>query len=278
MRMLIVDDEIFSRDAVIESIDWCKYGLEVSGTSTGEDALEKMSADPAEILMTDIRMPGMDGLQLIEELHSRDIWPGIIVLSSFNEFDLVRSAMRLGAEDYLFKPTMMPDDILDAVLKVKERYEERIISADYRNKKERESEGSLLERTARQVIAERRKSQKKNGNNERLKREVREALEYIAGHLGDSELFLSKVASHVGMSKTYFSKLFKESIGETFIIYVTGLRMECAKRLYLETDMKVYEIAELVGYSDWHYFYSLYRKTFGHSLSREKSGVIPEEK
>ena len=269
LRMLIVDDEIFSRDAVMESIDWYKYGLEVSGTATGEEALERMSADPAEILMTDIRMPGMDGLQLIAELHRRDIWPGIIVLSSFNEFDLVRSAMRLGAEDYLFKPTMMPDDILDAVLKVKKRYEDRAVQGGYREN--RENDGSLLERTVRQVIAERRKTQEKSGNNERLKREVREALEYIAGHLGDRELLLSKVAAHVGMSKTYFSRLFKESMGETFVNYVTGLRMECARRLYLETDMKVYEIAELVGYSDWHYFYSLYRKTFGHSLSREKN-------
>ena len=269
MRMLIVDDEIFSRDAVMESIDWYKYGLEVSGTATGEEALERMSADPAEILMTDIRMPGMDGLQLIAELHRRDIWPGIIVLSSFNEFDLVRSAMQLGAEDYLFKPTMMPDDILDAVLKVKKRYEDRAVQGGYREN--RENDGSLLERTVRQVIAERRKTQEKSGNNERLKREVREALEYIAGHLGDRELLLSKVAAHVGMSKTYFSRLFKESMGETFVNYVTGLRMECARRLYLETDMKVYEIAELVGYSDWHYFYSLYRKTFGHSLSREKN-------
>lgn len=269
LRMLIVDDEIFSRDAVMESIDWYKYGLEVFGTATGEEALERMSADPAEILMTDIRMPGMDGLQLIAELHRRDIWPGIIVLSSFNEFDLVRSAMRLGAEDYLFKPTMMPDDILDAVLKVKKRYEDRAVQGGYREN--RKNDGSLLERTVRQVIAERRKAQEKSGNNERLKREVREALEYIAGHLGDRELLLSKVAAHVGMSKTYFSRLFKESMGETFVNYVTGLRMECARRLYLETDMKVYEIAELVGYSDWHYFYSLYRKTFGHSLSREKN-------
>ena len=269
LRMLIVDDEIFSRDAVMESIDWYKYGLEVFGTATGEEALERMSADPVEILMTDIRMPGMDGLQLIAELHRRDIWPGIIVLSSFNEFDLVRSAMRLGAEDYLFKPTMMPDDILDAVLKVKKRYEDRAVQGGYREN--RENDGSLLERTVRQVIAERRKTQEKSGNNERLKREVREALEYIAGHLGDRELLLSKVAAHVGMSKTYFSRLFKESMGETFVNYVTGLRMECARRLYLETDMKVYEIAELVGYSDWHYFYSLYRKTFGHSLSREKN-------
>ena len=269
LRMLIVDDEIFSRDAVMESIDWYKYGLEVFGTATGEEALERMSADPAEILMTDIRMPGMDGLQLIAELHRRDIWPGIIVLSSFNEFDLVRSAMRLGAEDYLFKPTMMPDDILDAVLKVKKRYEDRAVQGGYREN--RKNDGSLLERTVRQVIAERRKAKEKSGNNERLKREVREALEYIAGHLGDRELLLSKVAAHVGMSKTYFSRLFKESMGETFVNYVTGLRMECARRLYLETDMKVYESAELVGYSDWHYFYSLYRKTFGHSLSREKN-------
>ena len=268
MRMLIVDDEVFARDAVVDSVEWWKYGLDVSGASSGEEALEMMEACPADILMTDIKMPGMDGLQLIEEVHRKRMTPGIIVLSSFNEFDLVRSAMRLGAEDYLFKPTMMPEDILDAVLKVKRRYEERTKKEKGKERKSGNDEvHTLLQKITRDVIEER---MRRTEQDERLKREVGEALNYIAGHLGDKDLSLSKVALHVGMSKTYFSKIFKEEAGENFINYITGLRMESARRLYLRSDLKVYEIAEMLGYSDWHYFYNLYKKSFGHSLSREK--------
>lgn len=240
MWMLIVDDEAFAREAVIESVDWGQYGLEVKGVSSAAEALAFMCVQKVDILMTDIKMPQKDGLELIEEVHGKGLWPGIIVLSSFNEFDLVRNAMQLGAEDYLFKPSMMPRDILDAVLKVKDR----------RSRKHEYASG--------------------RGVQEVQKREMQKAVEYIGEHLGDKDLSLSVVSDHVGMSRNYFSKIFKESMGENFVNYVTRLRMEYARELYLGSDRKIYEIAEMVGYADWHYFYNLYRKTFGHSLSYEK--------
>ncbi len=240
MWMLIVDDEAFAREAVIESVDWGQYGLEVKGVSSAAEALAFMCVQKVDILMTDIKMPQKDGLELIEEVHGKGLKPGIIVLSSFNEFDLVRNAMRLGAEDYLFKPSMMPRDILDAVLKVKDR----------RSRKHEYAPG--------------------RGVQEVQKREMQKAVEYIGEHLGDKDLSLSVVSDHVGMSRNYFSKIFKESMGENFVNYVTRLRMEYARELYLGSDRKIYEIAEMVGYADWHYFYNLYRKTFGHSLSYEK--------
>lgn len=240
MWMLIVDDEAFAREAVIESVDWGQYGLEVKGVSSAAEALAFMCVQKVDILMTDIKMPQKDGLELIEEVHGKGLKPGIIVLSSFNEFDLVRNAMRLGAEDYLFKPSMMPRDILDAVLKVKDR------------------------RSGKHECVPGR------GVQEVQKREMQKAVEYIGEHLGDKDLSLSVVSDHVGMSRNYFSKIFKESMGENFVNYVTRLRMEYARELYLGSDRKIYEIAEMVGYADWHYFYNLYRKTFGHSLSYEK--------
>lgn len=248
MRMLIVDDEVFAREAVIESVDWQQYDLDVKGVSSAEEALAYMDRQEVDILMTDIKMPHKNGLELIEEVHAKGMEPCIIVLSSFNEFDLVRSAMRLGAEDYLFKPSMMPKDILDAVLKVK---------------------GSRRKQ---------KKSEDRQGGQEVQKREMQKAIDYIRAHLGEKDLSLTMVAEHIGMSKNYFSKIFKESMGENFVNYVTRLRMEYARELYLGSDRKIYEIAEMVGYSDWHYFYNLYRKTFGHSLSYEKAGKASGQK
>ena len=105
-----------------------------------------------------------------------------------------------------------------------------------------------------------------------LKQEMRAALDYIRDHLGDKDLSLQTVADQVGISRNYFSRIFKEVMGVNFIDYVTRLRVEKARSLYINTDMKIYEIAELVGYSDWHYLYSVYKKQLGHSMSKEKRG------
>jgi len=122
--LLIVDDEAYARQAVVNTIPWAEYGVEVHQASSGKEALEFMQKYTVDILMTDIRMPSMTGLELLEKVNQMGISPAVIMLSSYNEFELVRSAMQLGAEDYLFKPTMMPTDILESVQRVLEKKRE----------------------------------------------------------------------------------------------------------------------------------------------------------
>ena len=100
--LLIVDDEAYARQAVVNTIPWAEYGVEVHQASSGKEALEFMQKYTVDILMTDIRMPSMTGLELLEKVNQMGISPAVIMLSSYNEFELVRSAMQLGAEDYLF--------------------------------------------------------------------------------------------------------------------------------------------------------------------------------
>lgn len=116
--LLIVDDEAYARQAVANTIPWAEHGVEVHQVSSGKEALDFMEKRTVDVLMTDIRMPSMTGLELLEKVYQNGWSPAAIVLSSFNEFELVRSAMQLGAEDYLFKPTMMPTDILKSVQRV----------------------------------------------------------------------------------------------------------------------------------------------------------------
>ena len=99
--LLIVDDEAYARQAVVNTIPWAEYGVEVHQASSGKEALEFMQKYTVDILMTDIRMPSMTGLELLEKVNQMGISPAVIMLSSYNEFELVRSAMQLGAEDYL---------------------------------------------------------------------------------------------------------------------------------------------------------------------------------
>lgn len=96
------------------------------------------------------------------------------------------------------------------------------------------------------------------------------ALNYIQDNLCNRELSLQTVSDYVGLSKNYFSRVFKEETRLNFVDYVTKKKLEKAKKLYTSTDMKIYEISEKLGYSDWHYLYALYKKEYGHSLSKEK--------
>lgn len=100
--------------------------------------------------------------------------------------------------------------------------------------------------------------------------EIGMALAYIENNLGKADLSLGEVAEAVNLSKNYFSKVFKKSLGANFIDYLTKARIESAEELYRTTRLKVYQIAGRVGYADWRYFCKLYKKRTGHKLTALK--------
>ncbi|WP_054026720.1 response regulator transcription factor [Bacillus sp. FJAT-28004] len=104
-RVFLVDDEPFIIEGLYDIIDWSAFGLEIVGSAeNGQDALEALKESSADILLTDISMPVMDGLTLIRE--ARQFRPDlkVIILSGFNEFDYIKSGLKLGVENYLLKP------------------------------------------------------------------------------------------------------------------------------------------------------------------------------
>lgn len=112
-KIMIVDDEPFVRIGFKMSVDWKKHGFEiVAEASDGREALEKIEQCRPDIIFTDIKMPVMDGIELIRIV--RKAYPQIvsIVLSNYGEFDLVKQAMKAGAEDYFLKVTIDVDKLL----------------------------------------------------------------------------------------------------------------------------------------------------------------------
>ena len=103
-RVLIVDDESIVRVALRSLTDWESWGYTlVKDCLDGFQALEYIRNHPVELLITDMKMPGLDGLGLIRRLKEENLLPVTIVLSGYNEFELVREAFRLGVYDYLLK-------------------------------------------------------------------------------------------------------------------------------------------------------------------------------
>jgi two-component system response regulator YesN len=104
-KVLLVDDERIILEGISKIIDWASLDTQLWGTARhGIEALERIAIEQPDIVITDIRMPGMDGLQLVERIH--DLYPEIrmIMLSGFNEFEFARKAMLYGVKHYLLKP------------------------------------------------------------------------------------------------------------------------------------------------------------------------------
>jgi len=112
-RVLVVDDEVLVRVGVASCIDWEAHGFTIVGqAANGREALAIAEREGADIVLTDIIMPEMDGLQLIAELRERLPAARIVVLSCHDELEYVKQAMKLGAVDYVLKLSLHPEQLL----------------------------------------------------------------------------------------------------------------------------------------------------------------------
>ena len=112
-RVMIVDDEVLVRLGIQSLIKWENHGYQiVCDASDGEEALQKIRQYQPDIVLTDLKMSPVDGFELISECREKYPHIQFIVLSSYNDFDNVRNAMKMGAFDYVFKLTVKPEELL----------------------------------------------------------------------------------------------------------------------------------------------------------------------
>jgi YesN/AraC family two-component response regulator len=117
MKVIVVDDDFLFRMYLKTIIDWGKYGFELIGEAgDGNKALDLILRYEPDIVITDIKMPVMDGLCLIQKLNELKKRFKILILSNYDDFPLVKQAMKLGAEDYLLKLEIDPENLI-AILK-----------------------------------------------------------------------------------------------------------------------------------------------------------------
>lgn len=126
LKVMLADDELLVRLGIKSLIEWEKHGFSFIGDAPdGMKALELMEQEVPDILLTDIIMPRMGGLELIETAKTRYPDTLFIVLSSHNEFDYVRKAMRMGVEDYILKTSMKPSELLQILLEASSKIAKR---------------------------------------------------------------------------------------------------------------------------------------------------------
>lgn len=126
-KVMVVDDEPLVRLAVKSLVNWEAHGFAMDlEASNGKQALKMLEENPdTDIIITDINMPVMDGLELIENIAAKGWKPEIVVLSAYNDYSWVRTAFRLGVNDYILKTEMEPEGILHVAKGMAEKIENR---------------------------------------------------------------------------------------------------------------------------------------------------------
>ena len=125
-ELLLVDDEEMSRNSLATYFPWGDYGFHICGqVSNGKEALDFMDSHVVHVVLTDISMPIMDGVQLAERLRAREEEPPCVVfLSAYNDFQYAQNAIRYGVRFYILKPSDF-DEIKETFSKIREELDEK---------------------------------------------------------------------------------------------------------------------------------------------------------
>ena len=238
-KLLIVEDEKFIQRGLVQAIDWKSIGFEViAEAENGKKALQCVEIEKPDVILTDIRMPVMDGLELMSIVYEQYPHIKLVVLSGYGDFSYAQHAIKCGVLGYILKPTK-DEEIYQVFRKVKAIMD-----------------GGASPSVSKVLV------QKRNTRNP-----VIERVEKFIDESFSEKITLENVAAIAYMNPTYFSTFFKQHTGYSFKDYLTKIRMEKARELILTTDLKAYHIAVMVGYDDSRYFSKLLKSTIGMSLS-----------
>lgn len=224
-RLIIAEDDDTIRRGLHLGFDWERMGYEVGGLAKdGEECLRLVRTKQPEVLLTDIRMPGLDGLDLLEKCLEIRPEMKTVILTGYARFDYAQRAVMLHAFAYVLK-----------------------IEID-----------TQLEPAMQRLKAFLDTFQEKEGEEAS---EIDGVLRYIHDNYG-KRILLKDVAEQCFMSQSYFCRYFRKKTGCGFNEYLRNCRLENAYRLLTLTDMRIGDIAERVGYEDSRYFSDLFFKKY----------------
>ena len=235
-RVVLVDDERLIIRGLSSVVPWAELGCEIAGTAhDGVSGLELIRSLRPDIVLTDIRMPNMDGLTMLAAIRSE--FPGIqmSVLTAYRDFEYARKAITLGVCRYLLKPSNL-DELQEAVKLMVSR-----LDAMPQLPEDPDDE-----------------SVKEAGNHL-----VKAALAYMKEHCTEQHLSLGEVADHVYVSQWHLSKLLNRETDQSFFDLLGSMRIAKAKKLLADPALRIHEIAEMAGFSDVAHFSRSFKKIAG---------------
>ena len=252
MRVVIADDEKFVLVVLKSALRSVRFPIEIVGEALdGDDAYRLCCKKKPDLLITDICMPGLNGLQMVEEVRkNKKIKDTVIIfISGYNEFSYAKGALKMGAFDYILKP-IDREELTEILRKAIEEIENRDRGTQYVTKLKQEI--AKLSHTG----------QEEETYSVNAVEAVQKAVEYMKQH-SNEDLSLESIAEKVHVSPAYFSQIFKREMGAGFSDYLNGLRIEKAKVLLKQPFLKINEIADIVGYRSIVHFNRTFKRYVG---------------
>ena len=243
-KVMIADDENYMLEAMENLIDWKKMECQlVFKARNGQVLLEQMKKNPPDIIITDIKMPLVSGIEVAKYVYENRLPIKVIILSAYAEFQYAQEAIKYDVCGYIIKTSvieMLPGMIQKAIGKLSIPVETEKDNEEYYS-------DDILGRLQK----------------------------YIAEHYTD-KLNLTQIAQDIHANGSYLSRLYKTKTGQNLFDVINKMKLEKAKE-YMSQGKRIYEIAQLVGFDDVSYFSRVFRKYEGCS-PREYENRLREEK
>lgn len=241
LKVLLVDDEIMIREGFKRLFDWEAHDCEVVGEAAdGMEALAQIDTLKPDLVIMDINIPIMNGLKVIQVSRMKHPDMAFVIVSGYDDFSYCREALRLQITDYILKPVNY-EEFGSCIDKLKVSLFERELTQE-----------ELTETEERPIAAITR---------------------YLQEHL-EEDISLNILSDEFHLNAQYISQLFKSEIGVGFLTYLTGIRMEKAKKLLLSSSFSVAEISERCGYGDYRVFTKAFKKIEGTTPSQYRRDFL----
>lgn len=238
-KVLIMDDIALVRDAVRILGQWDVFDIsEIYEAENAREGLSMIQAHHPDIIITDIKMPVMDGIAFMQYMETEHVHGKIIVISGFSDFSYMRAAIQSGVVDYILKP-IDSQDLNNAISAAIAQLEQ---AALYKQEKS----SPAMEHSSNSVVQDIKLFIDKNYK---------------------KDISLSDLADTFYVSKEHLSRLFKKETGQNLFSYIMDLKLNEAKRLLVETNRTLDDIAFSLGFSNGNYFSKVFKKNISVSPS-----------
>ncbi len=248
--VIIAEDEYRIRDNLAKKIPSINPLFFIAGTAVnGKQALDMIIEKAPNLLITDIKMPVMDGLELIEELYLTHPDLPVVILSGYDDFSYAKKAIHFGVKDYILKPSSREEltSLLSRMEILLSGNQETLCQSEYIYNSE-----TAVSELCTQLT------------------------EFLKNNFTEN-IAISELAENFKINPTYMSRIFKQNTGRTPSRYLTELRINRAKRLLTDSDeLEIKEISINLGFEDQGYFSRLFKKETGTSPAefRKKQNLI----
>ena len=240
--VLIADDEPLVARSIADCLDWTGLGFcLMDSCHDGLAALNAVREHRPDVVLTDIRMPGINGLELMRALSEECPDTQIILISGYAEFDYAQEAMRRNALAYLLKP-IDQEELREALERARGRLE-------------------------RAPACEKRSPMEAG-----LSPTLQHAVDYVQGNICE-KLSLHTVAHALYISPTYLSQLFRRELNTTFTQYLSERRIALACEMLREPGATIASVACALGYADYFYFSRVFKKVMNQSPGSYQNAI-----